>query len=97
MLALLRASLALMHFDLFSACLSSMGSLCLSMCPKKSWLGDCPSSLAILRQAAIAVYKTEDLKQEAFAKYPSHAPDINVRDYFMLPIWPSTQLNLSDS
>ena len=41
-------------------------------------------------------YMTEDLKQEAFAKYPSHAPDINVRDYFMLPVWPSTQLNLSD-
>ena len=29
-------------------------------------------------------YMTEALKQEAFAKYPSHAPDINVFDSFCI-------------
>ena len=41
-------------------------------------------------------YETEDSKQEATSKYLSHVPDINVRD-FILPVRPSTQLNLSDS
>ena len=54
-LALLRASLDPMHFDPFSVCLLSMGSLCLWICPKKSWLGDSPSSRAMLRQAAMAI------------------------------------------
>ena len=44
-LALLRASLDSMNFDPFFVCLLSMGSLCLWMCPKKSWLGDSPSPL----------------------------------------------------
>ena len=47
-LALLRASLASMHFDPFSVCLLSMGSFCLWMRPKKSWLGDSPSSRTLL-------------------------------------------------
>ena len=55
LLALLRASLASMHFNPFSVCLLSMGSLCLWMRPKKSWLGDSPSSRVILCQAAMAI------------------------------------------
>ena len=54
-LALLRASLDSMHFDPFSVCLVSMGSLCLWMRLKKSLLGDSPSSRAILCQAAMAI------------------------------------------
>ena len=64
-LALLIASLGSMHFDSFSACLSSMDSFCLWMRPKKIWRGDSPSSLAMLRQVAIAI------AMFSFAEFPS--------------------------
>ena len=44
-----------MHFDPFVVCEASMGSLCLGMRLKKSWLGDWPSSRAIFLQAAMAM------------------------------------------